>query len=65
MTSNITNTLYDNIRLVWPEVNWQRQKRIGSAVVDVSVSSMMQAAREAVVENEDDLSHITARFDGS
>jgi hypothetical protein len=38
----------------------------GSAVADVSVSFMMQAAREAVAENEeDDLSHITACFDGT
>jgi hypothetical protein len=41
---------------------------IGSLVADVecSLSSMMQAAREAVTENdEDDPSHITACFDGS
>jgi hypothetical protein len=36
-------------------------KPIGSAVADVSVSFMMQTARGAVAENEeDDLSHITA-----
>jgi hypothetical protein len=41
-------------------------KTIGSAVADVSVSFMMQAAREAVAENEeDDPSHITACFDGT
>jgi hypothetical protein len=41
-------------------------KTIGSAVAVVSVSSMMQAAREALAENEeDDLSHITACFDGT
>jgi hypothetical protein len=41
-------------------------KNTGSAVADVSVSSMMQAAREAVAENEkDDPSHITACFDGT
>jgi hypothetical protein len=39
---------------------------IGSAVADVSVSFMMQAAREAVAENEeDDPSYITACLDGS
>jgi hypothetical protein len=39
---------------------------IGSAVADVSVSSMMQAAREAVAQNEGDYaSHITACFDGT
>jgi hypothetical protein len=41
-------------------------KAIGSAVADVSLSSVMQAAREAVAENEEgDLSHITACFDGT
>jgi hypothetical protein len=41
-------------------------KTIGSAVNDVGESSMMQAAREAVAENEeDDPSRITACFDGS
>jgi hypothetical protein len=41
-------------------------KTIGSAVADVSVSFMMQAAREAVAENEeDDPSHVTACFDGT
>jgi hypothetical protein len=41
-------------------------KTTGSAVGDVSVSFMMQAAREAVAENEgDEPSHITACFDGS
>jgi hypothetical protein len=41
-------------------------KTVGSAVADVSVSSMMQAAREAVAENEeDDPSHITVCFDGT
>jgi hypothetical protein len=41
-------------------------KIIGSAVADVSVFFMMQAATEAVAENEeDDASHITACFDGS
>jgi hypothetical protein len=39
---------------------------IGSAVADVSESFRMQAAREAVAENEeDDPSHITACFDGT
>jgi hypothetical protein len=39
-------------------------KTIGSAVADVCVSFMMQAAREAVAENEEDNpSHITACFD--
>jgi hypothetical protein len=41
-------------------------KTAGSAVADVSVSFMVQAAREAAAENEkDDSSHITACFDGS
>jgi hypothetical protein len=41
-------------------------KNTGSAVDDVSESSMMQAAREAVEENEeDDPSRVTACFDGS
>jgi hypothetical protein len=41
-------------------------KTIGSAVADVSESSMMRAAREAVAENEqDDPSHTTACFDGT
>jgi hypothetical protein len=41
-------------------------KKIGSAVAAVSVSFMMQAAREAVAQNEEgDLSHITACFDGT
>jgi hypothetical protein len=41
-------------------------KTIGSAVAVVSVSFMMQAAREAVAENEkEDTSHITACFDGT
>jgi hypothetical protein len=41
-------------------------KIIGSAVDDVSESSMMQAAREAVAGNEEaDPSHITACFDGT
>jgi hypothetical protein len=41
-------------------------KTIDSAVAGVSVSFMMQAAREAVAENEeDDPSHITACFDGT
>jgi hypothetical protein len=36
-------------------------KTIGTAVADVSESFMMQAAREAVAENEeDDPSHTTA-----
>jgi hypothetical protein len=39
-------------------------KTVGSAVADVSVSFMMQAAREAVAESEEDNpSHITACFD--
>jgi hypothetical protein len=41
-------------------------KTVGSAVDDVSESSMMQAAREAVAGNEEaDPSHITACFDGT
>jgi uncharacterized 2Fe-2S/4Fe-4S cluster protein (DUF4445 family) len=41
-------------------------KTVGSAVADVRVSFMVQAAREAVAENEEnDPSHITACFDGS
>jgi hypothetical protein len=41
-------------------------KTIGSAVADVSVSFMMQAARETVAEDEeDDPSHITVCFDGT
>jgi hypothetical protein len=41
-------------------------KTIGSAVVDVSVSFMVQAAREAVAKNEeDDPSHVTACFDAT
>jgi hypothetical protein len=41
-------------------------KSIGSAVADVSVSFMMQAAREAAAENEEDEpSHITACFGGT
>jgi hypothetical protein len=39
-------------------------KTVGSAVADVSVSFMMQAARGAVAESdEDDPPHITACFD--
>jgi hypothetical protein len=39
---------------------------IGSAVADVSVSFIVQAARETVAENEeDDTSHITACYDGT
>jgi hypothetical protein len=39
---------------------------IGSAVADVSVYFMVQAARETVAENEeDDTSHITACYDGT
>jgi hypothetical protein len=42
------------------------KKTIGSFVVAVSVPFMMQADREAVAENEEDVpSHITASFDGS
>jgi hypothetical protein len=42
------------------------KKTIGSAVADVRVSSMRQAAREAEAENEeDDPSFITACFDGT
>jgi uncharacterized protein (DUF2235 family) len=41
-------------------------KKTDSAVAAVSVSCMMQAAREAIAQNEgDDLSHITACFDGT
>jgi hypothetical protein len=41
-------------------------KTVRSAVADVNVSFMMQASREAVVENEeDDLSHIIACFAGA
>jgi hypothetical protein len=41
-------------------------KTIGLAVADASVSFMMQAARGAVVKNEeDDLLHISACFDGT
>ena len=41
-------------------------KSLGSTVADLTVSSMMQAAREAVAEKEeDDPSHITACFDGT
>jgi hypothetical protein len=41
-------------------------KTIGSAVADVSESFMMQAARDAVVENEEhDPSHTTACFCGA
>jgi hypothetical protein len=41
-------------------------KITGSAVADVSVSFMMQTAREAVAENEeDDPSHVIACFDGT
>jgi hypothetical protein len=41
-------------------------KTTGSVVAVVILSSMMQAAREAVAENEeDDPSHITAYFDGT
>jgi hypothetical protein len=41
-------------------------KTVGSAVADVSVSFVVQAARETVAENEeDDPSHITACFDGT
>jgi hypothetical protein len=37
-------------------------KSLGSTVADLTVSSMMQAAREAVTEKEeDDPSHITAK----
>jgi hypothetical protein len=40
-------------------------KTMGSAVADVSVSFLMQEAREAIEENEEDHpSHITACFDG-
>jgi hypothetical protein len=41
-------------------------KAVGSAVAELSESSMLQAAREAVAEKEeDDPSHMTACFDGS
>jgi hypothetical protein len=41
-------------------------KTIGSAVADVSESCMMQAAREAEAENEeDDPSHATVCLDGT
>jgi hypothetical protein len=41
-------------------------KTTGSAVADVGVSFMMQAAKEAVAEDgEDDPSHITACFVGT
>jgi hypothetical protein len=41
-------------------------KTAGSALAEVSVNSMMQTARRTVAENEEnDLSHITACFDGS
>jgi hypothetical protein len=33
-------------------------KNIGSAVADVSESTMMQAAREAIAENLEDIYHI-------
>ena len=40
-------------------------KTVGSTVAEVSESTMMQAVREAVTENEEDgPSHITACFDG-
>ena len=57
------------------KVQWQRQlpssfviynKTIGSAVAEVSECSKMQAAREAVAENEEwGPSHITVCCDGS
>jgi hypothetical protein len=41
-------------------------KNIGSAVTEVSQSTLMQAAGEAVAENEDDdPSHLTACVDGT
>jgi hypothetical protein len=41
-------------------------KTIGSAVADVGVFFMMEAARQAVTENEEDNpSHISACFDGT
>jgi hypothetical protein len=55
------------LNILQPPTNFSIYNRtIGSAVADVSVSFLMQAAREAVAENEeDDPSHITACFDGS
>jgi uncharacterized protein (DUF2235 family) len=42
------------------------KKTIGSAVADVSVFFMVQAATEAVAQNEEeDPSHITVCFDGT
>jgi hypothetical protein len=49
-----------------PPTSFSTCKTIGLAVADVSVSSTMKAAREAVAENEEeDPSRITACFDGT
>jgi hypothetical protein len=59
--------LYPVLNIPQPPTSFSiYNKTVGSAVAAVSVSFVVQAAREAVAENEeDDPSHITACFDGT
>jgi hypothetical protein len=59
--------LYAVLNIPYPPTSFSIYNKItGSAVDDVSESSMMQVARETVAEHEeDDPSCITACFDGS